>query len=203
MHAFAETYLFMLYHFLRDIWDILRLRYKNPADYRYSPAVYAAVLLLIGLVNAAVTEVPLLGKSPAVVTLAVLLTVLLTVLKYGVLSLVMGLMLSRGESKLPLWGFVLASEALSVPLLVLFYAPALAAAGMFWQIWIFVAQAVGLIRMSGRSGWRVMLGYLVYTVLTILTGSILMMVLAQTGLIDLGALAEQAKVILESPLQTR
>ncbi|STZ52752.1 hypothetical protein [Neisseria dentiae] len=198
MHAFAETYLFMLYHFLRDMWDILRLRYKNPADYRYSLAVSAAVLLLIGLVNAAATA-PLFGKSPAVVTLAVLLTVL----KCGVLSLVMGRMLSRGAGKLPLWGFVLASEALSVPLLALFYAPALAAAGMFWQIWIFVAQAVGLIRMSGQPGWRVMLGYLVYAVLTVVAGSVLMMVLVQIGLIDLGALTEQAKVILESPPQTR
>lgn len=193
MHAFAETYLFMLYHFLRDMWDILRLRYKNPADYRYSLAVSAAVLLLIGLVNAAATA-PLFGKSPAVVTLAVLLTVL----KCGVLSLVMGRMLARGAGKLPLWGFVLASEALSVPLLALFYAPALAAAGMFWQIWIFVAQAVGLIRMSGRPGWRVMLGYLVYAVLTVVAGSVLMMVLAQIGLIDLGALTEQARVILEA-----
>ncbi len=198
MHAFPETYLFMLYHFLRDMWDILRLRYKNPADYRYSLAVSAAVLLLIGLVNAAATA-PLFGKSPAVVTLAVLLTVL----KCGVLSLVMGRMLSRGAPKLPLWSFVLASEALSVPLLVLFYAPALAAVGMFWQIWIFVAQAVGLIRMSGQPGWRVMLGYLVYAVLTVVAGSVLMMVLAQTGLIDLGALTEQARVILESQPQAR
>ncbi len=198
MHAFAETYLFMLYHFLRDMWDILRLRYKNPADYRYSLAVSAAVLLLIGLVNAAATA-PLFGKSPAVVTLAVLLTVL----KCGVLSLVMGRMLSRGAAKLPLWGFVLASEALSVPLLALFYAPALAAAGMFWQIWIFVAQAVGLIRMSGQPGWRVMLGYLVYAVLTVVAGSVLMMVLAQIGLIDLDALTEQARVILESQPQAR
>ncbi|WP_373796081.1 hypothetical protein [Neisseria dentiae] len=198
MHAFPETYLFMLYHFLRDMWDILRLRYKNPADYRYSLAVSAAVLLLIGLVNAAATA-PLFGKSPAVVTLAVLLTVL----KCGVLSLVMGRMLSRGAPKLPLWGFVLASEALSVPLLALFYAPALAAAGMFWQIWIFVAQAVGLIRMSGQPGWRVMLGYLVYAVLTVVAGSVLMMVLAQIGLIDLGALTEQARVILESQPQAR
>lgn len=180
------------------MWDILRLRYKNPADYRYSPAVYAAVLLLIGLVNAAATA-PLFGKSPAVVALAVLLTVL----KCGVLGMVMGRMLRSGADKLPMWGFVLASEALSVPLLALFYAPALAAAGMFWQIWIFVAQAVGLIRMSGRPGWRVMLGYLVYAVFTIVAGSVLMMVLAQTGLIDLNALAGQAKVILESPPQAR
>ncbi|MBF0804897.1 MULTISPECIES: hypothetical protein [Neisseria] len=188
----------MLYYFLCDMWDILRLRYKNPADYRYPFIVAAAVLLLIGLVNAASTAL-LFGKSPAVVAL----TVLLTVLKCAVLSLVMGRMLPHGKTKLPMWGFVLASEALSVPLLVLFYAPALAAAGMFWQIWIFVAQAVGFIRMSGRPGWRVMSAYLVYAVLTVIAGSALLTAAAQTGLIDLDALAGQAKVMLESGPQAR
>lgn len=189
----------MLYHFLRDMWDILRLRYKHPADYRYTLPVCAAVLLLLGLVNAAATA-PVFGKSPA----AVVFAVLLTVLKCGVLSTVMSRTLLRDTlPKLPLWGFILASEALSVPLLALFYIPSLAAAGLFWQIWIFWVQALGLIKMSAQPGWRVMLGYLAYAVSTVLAGSVLMMVFAQAGWLDLAALSEQAKIILEAPQQSR
>lgn len=183
----------MLYHFLRDMWDILRLRYKTPADYRYSPPVAAAVLLLLGLVNAAATA-PVFGKSTA----AVVFAVLLTVLKCGVLSITMAQILSRNGNRLPLWGFVLVSEALSVPLLALFYAPALASVGLFWQIWIFWVQALGLIKMSGRPGWQVILGYLAYAMLAVLAGSALMMVFAQAGWLDLNALAEQAKIILKT-----
>jgi len=42
----------MLYDFLKDMWDILRLRYKNPADYFYTLPVILAILLLLGMVNA-------------------------------------------------------------------------------------------------------------------------------------------------------
>ena len=43
----------MLYDFLKDMWDILRLRYKNPADYFYTLPVILAILLLLGMINAA------------------------------------------------------------------------------------------------------------------------------------------------------
>lgn len=43
----------MLYSFLTDMWDILRLRYKNPADYFYTLPVILAILLLLGMINAA------------------------------------------------------------------------------------------------------------------------------------------------------
>ena len=39
----------MLYVFVRDMWDVLRLRYRSPETYLYSPLVMAAVLLLLGV----------------------------------------------------------------------------------------------------------------------------------------------------------
>ena len=51
----------MLYVFVRDMWDVLRLRYRSPETYLYSPLVMAAVLLLLGVVNAANMS-PLFGQ---------------------------------------------------------------------------------------------------------------------------------------------
>ena len=60
----------MLYDFLKDMWDILRLRYKNPADYFYTLPVILAILLLLGMINAADMST-LLGVSTATVVFGV------------------------------------------------------------------------------------------------------------------------------------
>ena len=61
----------MLYVFVRDMWDVLRLRYRSPETYLYSPLVMAAVLLLLGVVNAASMS-PLFGSGAAAVCLSVI-----------------------------------------------------------------------------------------------------------------------------------
>lgn len=107
----------MLYSFLIDMWDILRLRYKNPADYFYTLPVILAILLLLGMINAADMST-LLDVSTAVFVFAVMVTVI----KWLILSRVMRYVLSRnGELRSPLWGFILASEALMIPTLLVFY----------------------------------------------------------------------------------
>ena len=107
----------MLYSFLIDMWDILRLRYKNPADYFYTLPVILAILLLLSMINAADMSL-LLGVSTA----AVIFAVLVTVIRWLILSRVMRYVLSRnGAPRLPLWGFILASEALMIPTLLVFY----------------------------------------------------------------------------------
>ena len=65
----------MLYSFLTDMWDILRLRYKNPADYFYTLPVILAILLLLGMINAADMST-LLGVSTATAVFGVLVTVI-------------------------------------------------------------------------------------------------------------------------------
>ena len=113
----SEDICLMLYDFLKDMWDILRLRYKNPADYFYTLLVILAILLLLGMINAADMS-PLLGVSTA----AVVFGVLVTVIRWLILSRVMRYVLSiNGAPRLPLWGFILASEALMIPALLVFY----------------------------------------------------------------------------------
>ena len=134
----------MLYSFLIDMWDILRLRYKNPADYFYTLPVILAILLLLGIINAADMSL-LLGVSTA----AVVFAVLVTVIRWLILSRVMRYVLSKNSApRLPLWGFILASEALMIPTLLVFYIPQSAPLLMVWKTWAFWTQAVGLMRIG-------------------------------------------------------
>ncbi|QEY25901.1 hypothetical protein [Neisseria zalophi] len=184
----------MLYQLLRDMLDLLRLRYKAPTEYRYTLIVYIAVLLLLGFVNAA-SMAPIFGKSSA----AVVFAVLLTVLKYLILTRAMGGVLHYyGAPQISWRGFILATEALTAPLLILFYIPALATFGLFWQIWVFWVQVIGLIKLSGRTGWQTLLGYIVYFIATILIGGLLMGAFVGTGLFDLDTISQQAQTILEA-----
>ncbi len=182
----------MLYQLLRDMFDILRLRYKHPTEYRYTLPTMVAVLLLIGLVNAAGMS-PMFGNSPGVVAFAVALTVL----KWLLLSQVMRAMLGYyGSERLPLQGFVLASEALVVPALAMFYLPALGFIALFWQVWTFWVQAIGLIKMGQVSGMQVMLGYLVYVLLLMVAGALLLALFGQLGLMDLQSISEQMNTMM-------
>ncbi|MDO5638678.1 MAG: hypothetical protein Q4G28_02300 [Neisseria sp.] len=177
----------MLIQLLRDMWDILRLRYKHPADYRYTLPTIAAVLLLIGLVNAA-GMAPVFGNSAGVIAFAVALTALKWLLLGHVMRTTLGY---YGAERLPLWGFVLASEALVVPALAMFYLPALGFIALFWQVWIFWVQAIGFIKMGQVSGLRVMLGYVVYLLLLMVAGALLLTLFGQLGLMDLQGISEQ------------
>ncbi|MCS4533302.1 hypothetical protein [Neisseria montereyensis] len=184
----------MLYQLLRDMLDLLRLRYKAPTEYRYTLIVYIAVLLLLGFVNAA-SMAPIFGQSTA----AVVFAVLLTVLKYLILTRAMGGILHYyGAPKISWRGFILATEALTAPLLILFYIPALATAGLFWQIWVFWVQVIGLIKLSGRTGWQTLIGYFVYFIGTILVGGLLMGAFVGAGFFDLDTISQQAQTILEA-----
>lgn len=184
----------MLYQFVRDMWDVLRLRYKNPEEYRYSLPVNLAVLLLIGIVNAA-ASVPLLGKSTPLIVFAVLLTVL----KCVILSRTMSAALRHQNApRQPFWGFVLVTESLAVPLLLLFYVPSLASVGVFWQIWIFWVQIIGFMNTSKQRGGKVVLGYLMYALMTLIAGTLLIMVFAQAGWLDLQELSQQFENIMNS-----
>ena len=185
----------MLYKLLSDALQTLLFRYAPPDHYRYSPFAVFGVLLLLGLVNAAAMS-PLLGQGSN----AIVLACLLTMVKWVVLTKVMGRWLA-GSDKAPLnlWGYTLATEALAIPSLLVFYLPSLALLGMLWQLWTFMAQAIGFIRIGNTTGARVMLGYVWYLVLTMLVGSVLVMIFAQMGALDLQATHDKIQQILTQP----
>lgn len=182
----------MLYVFVRDMWDVLRLRYRSPETYLYSPLVMAAVLLLLGVVNAASMS-PLLGSGAA----AVCLSVILVIVKWLVLSRSMRKVLHYyGAPQLPLWGFILVSEALLLPLLLVLYVPALAAFALLWQAWVFVVQVRGLMWMGNATVGRVLVGYLLYGIGVLCVGTVILMLFIAAGWLDMETLNQNLQALM-------
>lgn len=195
----SEDICLMLYVFLKDMWDILRLRYKNPADYFYTLPVILAILLLLGMINAADMS-PLLGVSTA----AVVFGVLATVIRWLILSRVMRYVLSiKGAPRLPLWGFILASEALMIPALLVFYIPQITPLLMFWKTWAFWAQAVGLMKMGQVKVWTVFKGYLLYFCCIVLIIGILIQLFTLAGWFDKATLMQNFNALTAAMEQAR
>ena len=195
----SEDICLMLYDFLKDMWDILRLRYKNPADYFYTLPVILAILLLLGMINAADMST-LLGVSTA----AAVFGVLVTVIKWLILSRVMRHVLSRnGAPRLPLWGFILASEALMIPALLVFYIPQITPLLMFWKTWVFWVQAVGLMQMGQVKVWTIFKGYLLYFCCMVLIIGILIQLFTLAGWFDKATLMQNFNALTAAMEQAR
>lgn len=195
----SEDICLMLYDFLKDMWDILRLRYKNPADYFYTLSVILAILLLLGMINAADMS-PLLGVSTA----AVVFGVLVTVIRWLILSRVMRYVLSiNGAPRLPLWGFILASEALMIPALLVFYIPQITPLLMFWKTWAFGAQAVGLMKMGQVKVWTVFKGYLLYFCCMVVIIGIFIQLFTLAGWFDKATLMQNFNALMAAMEQAR
>ena len=184
----------MLYVFVCDMWDVLRLRYRSPETYLYSPLVMAAVLLLLGVVNAASMS-PLLGSGAA----AVCLSVILVIVRWLVLSRSMRKVLHYyGAPQLPLWGFILVSEALLLPLLLVLYVPALAAFALLWQAWVFVVQVRGLMWMGNATLGRVLVGYLLYGIGVLCVGTVILMLFIAAGWLDMETLNQNLQALMSA-----
>lgn len=195
----SEDICLMLYDFLKDMWDILRLRYKNPADYFYTLPVILAILLLLGMINAADMST-LLGVSTA----AAVFGVLVTVIKWLILSRVMRYVLSgNGAPRLPLWGFILASEALMIPALLVFYVPQITPLLMFWKTWAFGAQAVGLMKMGQVKVWTVFKGYLLYFCCMVVIIGIFIQLFTLAGWFDKATLMQNFNALTAAMEQAR
>lgn len=195
----SEDICLMLYDFLKDMWDILRLRYKNPADYFYTLPVILAILLLLGMINAADMS-PLLGVSTA----AVVFGVLVTVIRWLILSRVMRYVLSINDApRLPLWGFILASEALMIPALLVFYIPQITPLLMFWKTWAFGAQAVGLMKMGQVKVWTVFKGYLLYFCCMVVIIGIFIQLFTLAGWFDKATLMQNFNALMAAMEQAR
>ena len=195
----SEDICLVLYDFLKDMWDILRLRYKNPADYFYTLPVILAILLLLGMINAADMST-LLGVSTA----AAVFGVLVTVIKWLILSRVMRYVLSgNGAPRLPLWGFILASEALMIPELLVFYVPQITPLLMFWKTWVFWVQAVGLMQRGQVKVWTVFKGYLLYFCCMVLIIGILIQLFTLAGVCDKATLMQNFNALTAAMEQAR
>lgn len=151
--------------FLSDLPDIVRLKFRAVEYYRYSAAVTAAALMILGIVNAGMAS-SYLGAS-AGVTVAYM--TLICTARWVSLTVTMQFFLPAvGAPKMQLGGFILLSEFLAVPLILALYSPLLALAAVFWQIWAFWVQLRGLRTFSQVDYLRLIAGYLLSYLLLVL-----------------------------------
>lgn len=120
----------------------------------------------------------------------------LVIVKWLVLSRSMRKVLHYyGAPRLPLWGFILVSEALLLPLLLVLYVPALAAFALLWQAWVFVVQVRGLMWMGNATVGRVLVGYLVYGIGVLCVGTVILMLFIAAGWLDMETLNQNLQVL--------
>ena len=83
-------------------------------------------------------------------------------------------------------------------MLALFYVPQLATLALFYQVWAFWAQVIGFMKMGNISGWKIMLGYLLYFLGTLAVGSVLLILFIQAGWMDAETLNQQLQAIMQA-----
>ncbi|WP_037586415.1 hypothetical protein [Stenoxybacter acetivorans] len=188
-----------MYTFLLDFFAVIRLRFAPAAHYRYSWAITIAVLAAVSLVNAAAMS-PVFGKEPA----AIAFSLIFTALKWFVLSQIMSRILHYfGAPRMRLFGFVLLTEALIIPELLMLYWPEIfTLPGIFWQIWIMLVQFWGFVYLSqGISAWKVVIGYLAYLLLIACIFSIISILFNNMGWLDVNNIMQQMQRVAEMKSQ--
>lgn len=148
-----------LWDLWRDAANVLRFRFQAAHEYRYGGAVFLVVALAIGVSNA-VALLPMLGQTLAVFMFGIVIGIG----RWLILTRAMTSVLHYfGAPKIAFLGYTLATEALILPNILLFYIKELAPILMFWNIWIFWAQLAGFKVLSdGASGRALLCAYIVY-----------------------------------------
>ncbi len=100
-----------------------------------------------------------------------------------------------GAPRLPLWGFILVSEALLLPLLLVLYVPALAVFALLWQAWVFVVQVRGLMWMGNATVGRVLVGYVLYGIGVLCVGTVILMLFIAAGWLDMETLNQNLQAL--------
>ena len=178
-----------------DAAAIVRLRYRPAEEYRYGAAVTAAVLLALGAIHSAAVA-PLIGSGYGTVALPVLMIGA----RWLALSHCIAAVLHYfGSPKLPLRGYILASEALALPTLLVMYLPDLAPLSLLWGLWTFWAQAIGLMRLGGQRGSRVLLGYLAGLLVMGIAYLLLFGIFAAAGWIDMEQALRNMQQMQQAP----
>lgn len=182
-----------LFDLFRDAFYALTFRYKPALGYLYGLPVFLAVALAIGVTHA-VTIMPALGNTIAVFAFGVILGIgrwlLLTRCMTSVLHYF-------GTPQIPFIGYTLATEALVLPNILLFYYPDLSPFLTFWNIWIFWAQLAGFAQISGQKGRSLVCAYLTYFATSALFSGLIFALFLGAGWLDTDILLTTLKQYIE------
>lgn len=185
-----------MYSFLLDAWAAIRLHFSPPEHYRYPLAITCGVLLATAAVNAA-TMTPWFGHDDG----AVVLIFCLTILKWLTLSLSMNVVLHYyGSPKINWYGYILLTEALIIPMIAVFYFPRLLAfPSILWKTWIIVVQIFGIMQLSKQNISKILLAYLVYGLMVIVTSYLLINVFVSMDWLDRKTITKLMQTMMNTP----
>lgn len=172
---------FNLLPLMRDMGDVVLLRYRPIEHYRYGLPVFLITILGVGVANAVVLR-PIFGYSQGILAFAIVFAILKWLLLTRATT---GVLHYFGSPRIPFLGYALMTEALILPFLLLPYVPELSIFLSFWQLWIFWAQLLGFAVISQQPIGRVLIAYFVYALLTLFFGMIFLSLFDAAGWIDL------------------
>lgn len=196
--------------FFRDMWDVLRLRYRPFETYQYPAWVYALILLLCGVSTAAVMhmgfsaqpEYPL--KFSSSVGLVVFCVCMVVCQWWSLGYFVSKILKYYGAGDVPMWGYMLLTQAFTMFAVLFLYLPdAFVIVASFWGMWTLWIQLYGLFLVAGRevSGWRVMLSYVVaylgYCLLMLVVGCVFLVL----GVVESPELNKEMQRIMQEQQQ--
>lgn len=165
---------------LRDALNAMRLRYSPAELYDYGWSVFIAVMLAVGVVNA-VMMMPLFGSSAG----ALAFGILVSVTRWLVLTRVAAEILrAKRQPRIPFLGYTLATEALTLPSILLVYVNELALPLSLWTTWAFWAQAIGFYHISGQSAGKVFAVYLLYALGSMVLIAVFLAMFVSEGWLD-------------------
>lgn len=182
-----------LWNLVCDAGNALRFRYQIADAYRYNFPVVIMVIIALGVLGALGLE-PLFGQEPTVIALAIVLEFC----KITAMSVALSRVLHYfGAPRLPFFGYILATEALTLPSILVIYESSLAFLLMPWQVWTFLAQLIGIQRMTQQPILKIFLAFIVYIILFALMGMVALLVFQSLDWIDLQKAEQQFQGIFK------
>lgn len=186
---------FNLLPLLRDMGNVLRLRYHPIEHYRYGLPVFLVVILGVGVANAVMLR-PMFGYSDGILAFAIVFGVLKWLLLTRATT---GILHYFGSPRIPFLGYALMTEALILPILLLPYFPELTLFFSIWQMWIFWVQLLGFALISQQAIWRVLVAYVVYGLLLFVFALIFLFLFHTAGWLDLKEMNEHLQQFMQQP----
>ena len=92
---------------------------------------------------------------------------------------------------------MLAGDALIIPSLFAYAIPEMMPLFTLWNMWAFWAQAMGFTIQSGQKLHRVLLAYIVSSLISIVLLSLFLMLFFQAGWLDANEIIKNAREILQ------
>lgn len=178
--------------FIKDMADVLRLRYQPIDHYRYGLPIFVMVMLTVGVANALILQ-PIFGGGQSILAFAIVFALLKWLLLTRATTAVLHYF---GSPRIPFLGYTLLTEALTIPMIFLPILPEMAIVFQIWNMWIFWVQLLGFAQISEQSMAKVLVAYVVYIILVFIFTIIMLQLFHLGGWLDLAVLQNNMREFL-------